>query len=505
MVSRYNFKHRLSDVGHAHRLFEDYGAALRAAGYESFRNAPYAYGVFADGSPLPDVARVAYRNSSALQSKCGSDPFEHPEVFRGLHDPSRSPRAARMAVRAYRVLSRARPLVHLIPKTLRTAMREFLLGRRETAPRASRAEASLPPGLNVVGNVTHDTGVGESVRLCQRACETVGLSNHLIDVGSLDGLARQPVYRTSIYHVNADQLPVVYNDIPELFSASSYNIGCWHWELPELPDALAASAEPLDEIWAPSAFIQRAISAKVTIPVVHMPHGIEVTTIEACSPEELGVPRERFTFLCMFDFDSVMHRKNPVGAVEAFRRAFPHEAAPALLIKAGHAASHPEEYAELKEQLRGIPNVHLTDRMLSRARVNGLLAACDGILSLHRSEGFGLILAEAMYLGKPVIATGWSGNMDFMNSRNSCPVDYEIVTLDQTYLNYPAGQHWAEPDIDHAAHLLRRVFEDSDYRAQIGARARDTIRSQFSPEAAGLRYRERLAFLGLMNAYGSNA
>ncbi|HXH41605.1 MAG TPA: glycosyltransferase family 4 protein [Thermoanaerobaculia bacterium] len=506
-VSKHSYyTQKVRDFGDASKLFHDYDIALRTAGYESFRNAPYAYGVFADGTRLPDVAREAYRNSSALQSSCGDDPFQHPEVFRGLRDRPRSPRAARVAVRAYRTLSRARPLVLLFPRKLRTAMREFLLGRRETTPpMASRAATSLPPGLNIVGNAMHDTGVGESARLCQKACEASGLSSHLIDVGNPDGLAQQPVYRTSIYHVNADQLPAVYNDMPDLFSASSYNIGCWHWELPELPDELASSAEPLDEIWAPSAFIQRAISPKVTIPVVHMPHGIEVTSMEACSPEELGVPRGRFPFLCMFDFDSVMHRKNPLGAAEAFRRAFPHEGSPALLIKAGHAAGHPKEYAELKEQLRGIPNVYLTDRMLSRARVNGLLAACDGIVSLHRSEGFGLILAEAMYLGKPVIATGWSGNMDFMDTRNSCPVGYEIVTLDRAYGSYPAGQHWAEPDIDHAAHFLRRVFEDTDYRRQLGERARDTIRSQFSPEAAGLRYRQRLAFLGLMNAAGSNA
>jgi glycosyltransferase involved in cell wall biosynthesis len=162
------------------------------------------------------------------------------------------------------------------------------------------------------------------------------------------------------------------------------------------------------------------------------------------------------------------------------------------------ASSHPGEYAELQEHLRGIPNVYLTDRRLSRARVNGLLSACDAVVSLHRSEGFGLILAEAMYLGKPVIATGWSGNMDFMSDRNSCPVGYDLVTLDRTYQCYEAGQQWAEPDLDHAAHLMRRVVEDSAYRTELGERARAVIRSQFSPEAAGRRYRRRLAFLGLI-------
>jgi glycosyltransferase involved in cell wall biosynthesis len=499
MLSRFDYVRKVRDTGDAAKLIEDYGAAIRAAGYESYRNAPYAFGIFADGTRIPAMARVAYRNSSALQSKCGSDPFEHPEVFRGLRDPSRSFRAARLAEKTYTTLSRARSLVLLIPRPIRTSLREFLLGRRDAVPRTARAESSLPSGLNIVGNVTHDTGVGESARLCQKACEAAGLSNHLIDVSSRDGLAQQPVYRASAYHVNADQLPKVYRSIPGLFASSAYNIGVWHWELPELPDALIASAAPLDEIWAPSAFVQSAISRKLTIPVVHMPHGIEVTNIETCTPQELGVPPGRFTFLCMFDFDSVMHRKNPLGAVDAFRRAFPDPSPAALLIKAGHAAGHRQEYAELEKRLRNIPGVFLTNRTLSRARVNGLLFACDALVSLHRSEGFGLILAESMFLGKPVVATGWSGNMDFMNSANSCPVGYELVALDRAIQNYPAGQQWADPDIDHAAHLMRRVFEDSDYRTRIGERARVTIRSQFSPEAAGNRYHRRLALLGLMN------
>ena len=498
MVSRHDATLMVADAGGVDKLIKDYVAAIRAAGYESFRNAPYSFGTFADGTRLPDVVRIAYRNSSKLQSACGADPFEHPEVFRGIRVPSRGPRTSKIAARAYRSLSLARPLVRLFPKSLRTALREFLLGRKESAPRTTRPESSLLPGLNIAGYITHDTGVGESARLCQKSCDAAGLPNHLIDVGVRDGLAQQPVYRASVFHVNADQLPAVYSEMAALFRASACNIGVWHWELPELPDAWIASADPLDEIWAPSAFVQSAISRKVSIPVVHMPHGIEVTDIEPCSPEELGVPPGRFTFLCMFDFSSVVHRKNPLAAVEAFGRAFAGSPATALLIKTSHADRHPKEYAELQNRLRGIPNVYLTDRMLSRARVNGLISACDSVVSLHRSEGFGLILAEAMYLGKPVVATGWSGNMDFMNSGNSCPIAYELVTLDRTHHYYAAGQQWAEPDIDHAAHLMRRVFEDPDFRTQISERGRETIRSQFSPAAAGLRYRKRLAFLGLM-------
>ncbi|MEA2326500.1 MAG: hypothetical protein QOE68_1459 [Thermoanaerobaculia bacterium] len=494
MASKHDFALRVTDVGDAQALIADYDAAIRAAGYESFRNARYPFGFFADGSPISDAARIAYRNSPSLQRAGGADPFQHPELFRA-HPPvrrvRRSPRVSRIAAKAYQTLSPLRPLVLLFPQPMRKAAREFLLGRRDSFP-PSRPHVLLPPGLNIVGNIAHDTGVGESARLCRNACEAAGIANHIVDANDE---TQQAMYRTSVFHVNADQLPEVHERLPHVFGASSYNIGCWHWELPELPDALAQSAAPLDEIWAPSEFIRSAVSSKVSIPVIHMPHGVEVTEIDACEPAEFGVPPGRFTFLCMFDFASVMERKNPLGAVDAFHRAFPDDSNVALLIKAGRAARHRREYAELAGRLRGIPNVYLTDRMLPRPRVNGLLAACDAVVSLHRSEGFGLILAEAMYLGKPVVATGWSGNMDFMTSENSCPVAYELVTLDRTYGPYRPGQQWANPDLDDAARLMRRIVDDTSFRTEISTRARETIRSEFSPAAAGARYRDRLAMV----------
>jgi glycosyltransferase involved in cell wall biosynthesis len=495
MASKHDFALRVTDMGDARKLIAGYDAAIRAAGYASFRNARYAFGFFADGTPVSDAARIAYRNSPALQAAAGEDPFRHPELFREHRRRRRFRRGARLsrfAAKAYTSLSQLRPVVLLFPRPMRKGAREFLLGRRETVPPPPRPRGRLPPGLNIVGNVSHDTGVGESARLCRNACEAAGIAHAMIDAASDD--VQHAMYRTSIFHVNADQLPEVHDRLRHVFDASAYNIGCWHWELPELPDALARSAAPLDELWAPTAFIQNAVKSKLSIPVVHMPHGIEVTEIEACSVEELGVPAGRFTFLCMFDFASIIQRKNPLGAVDAFRRAFANDEA-ALLIKTSRADRHRREFAELRSQLRGIPNVYLSDRMLPRARVNGLLAACDAVVSLHRSEGFGLILAEAMYLGKPVVATGWSGNMDFMNGENSCPVAYELVTLDRAYGPYAAGQQWAEPDVDDAARLMRRVFDDAEFRQEIGARAGDTIRSQFSPAAAGVRYRERLAVL----------
>jgi glycosyltransferase involved in cell wall biosynthesis len=495
LISKHDPRQQVAASGDAGKLVSDYLAALRAAGYKESRNAPYAYGFFADGTRIADSARVAYRDSAELQAASGDDPFAHPELFRTFRDRSRNPRAARLKAQSYRVLSSVRPLVRLFPKDLRTSARELLLGRRESAPAKVERATAVAPGLNVVGYLSRDTGVGESGRLCAAACDEAALPNHRIDI---DAPAPQAVYRATISHVNADQTLIVRQQLADVFEASEYAIGCWHWELPELPDAWTAAAQPLDEIWAPSAFIQSAVSRKVSIPVVHMPHGVEVTELDPCSPEELGVPRGRFTFLCMFDFDSVIERKNPLAAAEAFRRAFPDATTAALLIKTTSADRHRDAHAQLSEALRAVPGVQLVDRTLSRARTNGLIAACDAVVSLHRSEGFGLVLAEAMDLGKPVIATGWSGNMDFMNSGNSCPVAYELVTLDRDHGPYRAGQQWAEPDVEDAAQLMRRVADDAAFRAHIAERGRQTIRTQFSPRAAGERYRRRLQQLGLL-------
>ena len=496
MVSKHDHRRRLTDIGDARALIDDYSAALHAAGYgEELRGARYAYGFFDDGTPIPDAAREAYRNSPELQAKCGADPFAHPELFTSIRD-TRGVVPSPMRIASYKLLSRARPIVRLFPRSVRTSMRELFLGRRE---RSRTPDATLEAGLNVVGYVGRDTGVAESARLCIKSCDAAGLPRHVIDIDARDRFAERAVCRASIFHVNADMTPAMENHFPHILDASSYNIGVWHWELPELPDAWIESAAPLDEIWAPSAFVQSAVSRKVSIPVVHMPHGIAVTEIEECIPEELGVPAGSFVFLCMFDFDSVVQRKNPLGAAEAFRRAFGDDPRASLLIKAAHASTHAAEYAELQERLRGMSNVYLVDRMLPRARVNGLVAACDGVLSLHRAEGFGLTLAEAMQLGKPVVATAWSGNVDFMNGGNSYPVAYELVTLERTFHCYEAGQQWAEPDLEHAARLLREVVDDDAGRARVAARARETMRDSFSPRAAGERYRRRLKILGLMN------
>ncbi|HYR29053.1 MAG TPA: glycosyltransferase family 4 protein, partial [Thermoanaerobaculia bacterium] len=345
-----------------------------------------------------------------------------------------------------------------------------------------------------------ETGVGESARLCAASCEAAGIAAQLVDVDETASFGHRIDPRTTtILHVNADMTPAVAAAMRDTLHPDSYTIGVWHWELADFPASWVASADLLDEIWAPSAFIAGAVSRSVTIPVVHMPHGVEVAELAPVSLSAFGVPPGRFVFLVMFDFDSFVERKNPVAAIDAFRRAFPGDAGATLLIKTTSGSRHQAALAELRARVAAVPHVQLVDRTLPRGEVNGLIAACDAVVSLHRAEGFGLVLAEAMELGKPVVATGWSGNVDFMNAGNSCPVGYELVPIERDHGPYTAGSLWAEPDVDHAAWLMSRLVKDAGYRETIGRRAQATIRTDFSPEAAGRRYRRRLARLGLLD------
>lgn len=296
----------------------------------------------------------------------------------------------------------------------------------------------------------------------------------------------------NLLHVNADQTPIVYRQLGRKLFEDRYSVGIWHWELDELPDEYLASFEFLDELWAPSLFILRCLSDKSPIPVVHMPHAVSASASPTASRSAFGLPADAFLFLVMYDMLSIQERKNPLGAIEAFARAFPTPGDARLVIKLSHGSSRPTDLAQLHERVAKIPGVIILDRILERQAVYDLQASCDAFVSLHRSEGWGLNLSESMLLGKPVIATAYSGNMDFMNRQNSCLVDYRLAPLQTDFGPYRRGNHWADPDLDQAASYMRLLFEDAAQRREIGERAARTIATEYSPQAAGLRYLRRL-------------
>ncbi|MFC5528573.1 glycosyltransferase [Cohnella yongneupensis] len=360
-------------------------------------------------------------------------------------------------------------------------------------------------GINLIGYARSETGMGESCRLAARAIESAGLPFGIISV-DLDNLVNMdiswahkenavPHYKTNIFHINAPEMPLVAGRFGGSLFQDRFNIGYWHWELPEFPDEYMHGFELLDEIWVPTKFVRDSIAAKSKVPTIVIPHGVYVEELpDHLNRQWFGLPNNRFLFLCMYDSYSIKARKNPQGVIDAYRKLTSECDLPVdLVVKINHPTA--EETAALWARLEGIPNVRIIDQVLGRTEVKALIRCADCVVSLHRSEGFSLPLAEAMYLGKPVIGTNWSGNTDFMNASNAGAVDYQLVKVGQDYGPYRAHQIWAEPDIDHAAYLMRKMATDAKWRETIARIGQATIRTRFSPKATGQAIKERLTAL----------
>ena len=382
------------------------------------------------------------------------------------------------------------------------------------------ARTHTPLGLNIVGFLTADLGVGESARCMVRAADAAGLTAALVPL-KLNCKNRQgdQTYASRLQADNPHEVNVVHIDPPAsrdldhhhgpAFRADKYNIGYFAWELPDFPDAWTSAFDYYDEIWTPSDFATTAIAQKSPLPVLTMPHAISFarpTETTATLRARLGLPAGKFLFLTLFDLNSYAERKNPRAVIAAFRLAFAASArsggfppadiapssAPPLVIKVQNVAGNEADFAALRASVADLPGTVLLTETLSRADIYALEAACDCFVSLHRSEGFGLAVAEAMYLGKPVISTDWSATSEFVNASNGCPVRAPLVTLERNHGPYAKGSTWADPDPAHAAEYMRRLFLDPALGAALGAAARTTIESRFSPAAIGTRYRRRL-------------
>jgi glycosyltransferase involved in cell wall biosynthesis len=365
-----------------------------------------------------------------------------------------------------------------------------------------------PQGFNLIGYVFAELGVGEAARTMARAAEAASIPYSLHDVGfqtnnrQEDRRAVEKAVSTTfgidILYVNADQTPNTLQHLSQKGrSQADYRIGFWHWEQPRLPEIYWNGFDGLDEIWVPTAFVHEAISAVSPIPVFKVPHAVDFQVDNRWSRESFGIPARKFAVLVMYDFHSYRYRKNPEAAIAAFKLAARGRSDVVLVIKTINASKYPEDYAALKAEVANLDSVIFIDEVYSRAQIYALEASCDCMLSLHRAEGFGFGPAEMMFLGKPVIATGWSGNMEFMTQMNSFPVNYELKPLAVSLGAYAAGLDWAEADVDHAASCLRQVVEDQALARQIGERAQHTMRTKFSPDVIGRQYWDRLAVISM--------
>jgi hypothetical protein len=276
------------------------------------------------------------------------------------------------------------------------------------------------------------------------------------------------------------------------FFAGRRTAGLWFWEVSKFPEYWLRSFDDGDELWVATEHVADALRPLTEKPVRTVRLPIVPGPVAEMSRAELGMP-EGFTFLFVFDYRSVFRRKNPLGLVEAFCAAFEPGAGPSLVIKSVCGDEFSAERAELAAAVANRPEIHLVEETIAAEAKNAMIASCDAFVSLHRSEGLGLTMAEAMFHGKPVIATGYSGNLDFMTPDNSYLVPYSLERIGIGAEPYPPDGDWAEPDLAAAAELMKQVAEDREAAAERGRRAAAEIRRTHSPEAAAASIEDRVA------------
>jgi GT2 family glycosyltransferase/glycosyltransferase involved in cell wall biosynthesis len=508
---------RLSDRPLLAGLCQRYTAALEEAGFAHCWSVPYGFAATAGGVPLDARARRVLRRTY-LEDEAGGRARSFPNPFTpaGAGDVVQrllrpSPYAPGVPAYLGEIWSERPDLRHVFPRIESADAERFLdwvrtQGAREhdvppslippPAPALTTPAArgrKLPRGVNVYGYAFAESGTGQITRSVVAALAAEGIPYSVVPFTRT--ISRQqrvfddlgtatPQFDTNLICVNADQVPLFFESMRGQLLPAARKIGLWAWELEDLPSAMAASERYLDEVWGISSFTAAALARCLTRPVRAFPLPVVVPEVRRRTRAEIAMP-EGFLFLYCFDYDSVFRRKNPLAAVAAFRHAFPEPAGAVLYIKTTNAERHAAEDEMLRVAAAGRTDIVIRDACVTTGDYFSMLDACDCYVSLHRSEGFGLTVAEAMALGKPVISTAYSATLEFANDSNSFPVPARIVEVGPGAPPYPPHSRWADPDIAAAAAQMMRVYTDRGAAAAAGARARADIEALHSPSARG--------------------
>ncbi len=354
-------------------------------------------------------------------------------------------------------------------------------------PRPAHRWPSHLHDLRVVGLLSSSSGLGKSARLCMDALGGAGYGVSGVDVGSLyqsdDGLSfpasaekRGPA-QLSIYHLNPPMLlPGIMRANPLRF-LRTFNVGYWAWELETLPREWIETIRFVDAVMVPSSFCKRAVERHTDKPVLVVPHPVPLRT------ELQPVPAvDRFRVVSIFNFGSSFERKNPLAAIRAFRGAFGSDENAELVLKVSDGGKYPGDRARLMVEIGDAGNIRLIDEVWDEARLDGFLATASAYLSLHRSEGFGLTLAEAIAAGVPVVTTNWSGSTDFARPDLCFPVEYDLVPVRDRHLSFADmdGAVWAEPSVVHASIQLRHLRDGQSAARAAALKLRDHLRDHLA-------------------------
>jgi glycosyltransferase involved in cell wall biosynthesis len=353
-----------------------------------------------------------------------------------------------------------------------------------------RAPQPVVTPIALVGGFDLNIGIGRAARILCAGLKAADIPLHKMDCGTLlrpppgptPPLPAAPARGTLVFCVNPPRMTKLIRHFGPDICRDKRLVGYWWWELDRVPRKWLRWAALMDELWVSSRFIHetfaRALPGK---PIRYLPLPVPEPVPSAASRTDFSLAIDRFTVLVAFDLASGWERKNPLGAITAFRRAFPSAMDAQLVLKVSGAEACADQMERLRVLTADMANVRIIDRSLPADDLAALIHCADVLLSLHRSEGLGLFIAEAMWLGTPVVATGWSGVMDMLDADNSVLVRFKKVPVRTSdYPSVPPGVEWAEPDIAHAVECLRQLAADPVLRVKLSTKARRRAERQFS-------------------------
>jgi glycosyltransferase involved in cell wall biosynthesis len=528
LLSKHQTRTRLSDSPDLARLCAEFAQEVHDRRRAVDGSASYAWAALGDGRPWDRRLRRLYREGerAGVFRHSPFDPEGAQEFFAWLNEPALEVSGPMPVSRFWFDVYRERRDLQIVFPNLAGEAQEFrrwiegygheVGDVRGLMPEQDEAEAPLVAaglpagasrdeeevwGVNVAGFLQSELGVGEAARGLISGLDAVRIpvlpvhgrwrpssrQDHAYAMFDTDAA----VFPVNIVCVNADVLSHWAAQAGEEFFSGRYTIGFWWWEVLAFPREWLPAFDLVDEIWVATQHVADALMPVSSVPVTKVTMPVSAPSVRRRSRHELGLP-DGFLFMFLFDYHSILDRKNPMAAVEAFKRAFPPGAGASLVVKSINHEHHAHAHERLLLATAEHSDIHVIDSYVSGAEKNAMIASADCYVSLHRAEGFGLTPAEAMCMGKPVIATRYGGNLEFMNDRNSWLVDCEMVPIGPGKDPYPAHGQWAEPDVDQAAGHMREIFEDPAAARKRALRGARDMRSAHSPQAAGRSMQRRL-------------
>lgn len=395
-------------------------------------------------------------------------------------------------------------ILRYIPNSIVQKIESSVVRSTNKFVRTNKIDKNLKNGINFVGHIKGQYGLGQGARLLVSALQKSKIEFNAIDVNmgntskhndtEFDSiLSKDFPYNINLFHVQPyTSFEIALEQINNTKNLDGrYNIGYWVYETEDIPKKWESTYNYVNEIWTPSTYVTEAFKKVSPVPVYTIPYGIKVEKNKKLNRDYFDIPKNKFLYLIMYDPRSLAERKNPNAAIEAYLNAFKNNNDVCLVIVLNNADEH--ELSKLKDKLKEVKHYKLINKTLPKDELYSLISLCDVYVSLHRSEGFGLIMAEAMALGTVCIATNYSGNTEFMNKDNSCLVDYKMIEVDtSTQSVYEKGNKWADANVEQASKYMLKLYKNKDYYNKLKENAKKTIEKEFSIVACSKKIEKRI-------------